>query len=349
MRKYLVLFVVLFGLFAFGTITHADSVNHAPLFSSTPVTSFESGKQYVYQVTGFDSDGDSLSFSITEGPSGMNLSPANVLTWTTTDAGLYNIVLQVTDNKGGYGSQSFQLIVNASDLKTLIITPNDRPTVVDKGTKTPFLVRGFDQYGNEISSPDVVWTSDLKVGSIDQGGVFVASHGGIGYVAANQGKVRTSIGVVVRDAVAEAARDNPQQTDAPTNTAQGEAATITIQPTNTESTKPSSDQGATTQTAATDKEAICTNWPTRTIWFLFILYTVVLLGYFWYTKGYKGTYWWVAPALLTIFFLILYSAQFCQNTYLWIPWLVLGIGTLCSIVYLFWMRQRSGEQEKLPL
>ena len=47
----------------------------APVFTSTPVTTAGAGKNYSYDATATDADGDPLTYSLLEGPSGMTINP----------------------------------------------------------------------------------------------------------------------------------------------------------------------------------------------------------------------------------------------------------------------------------
>ena len=56
------------------TIVNVPSVNHAPVITSSPVTSVTEGKDYTYNVQATDSDGDALSYDLILAPEWLNIN-----------------------------------------------------------------------------------------------------------------------------------------------------------------------------------------------------------------------------------------------------------------------------------
>ncbi len=83
--------------------------NQAPRISSDPpgIT----GDRYVYHIDAADADGDDLSYRVTEGPAGMRVDPAGVLSWLRAGGAdsIYTIVVEVADGHGGSAVQTFEL------------------------------------------------------------------------------------------------------------------------------------------------------------------------------------------------------------------------------------------------
>lgn len=91
-----------------------DSTNRAPSFASKPVVSASETKDYAYSLKGKDADQDKLTFRLVKGPEGMTLdSKQNAVRWTPTydQAGFHQVVVELTDGKGGLVEQFFNLEV----------------------------------------------------------------------------------------------------------------------------------------------------------------------------------------------------------------------------------------------
>jgi len=87
--------------------------NQAPYFNSSPVTRATVARAWQYAPVAEDGDGDSLSFGLLVAPIGMTLSKG-VLSWMPPAAGSFDVVLRVSDGRGGVGRQSFS--INVSEL-----------------------------------------------------------------------------------------------------------------------------------------------------------------------------------------------------------------------------------------
>ena len=80
-----------------------------PEFTSTPTGPATVGSPWSYQLTATDPDGDSFSFSLESGPSGMALTGSS-LSWTpSTSTARAQVTVKVQDANGAYSTQSFQL------------------------------------------------------------------------------------------------------------------------------------------------------------------------------------------------------------------------------------------------
>ncbi len=88
--------------------------NHAPQITSTAETESGVGARYRSQATATDLDGDRLTFDLPVKPVGMIVDPrTGMIVWTPTadQAGVQNVILRVSDGKGGVDLQSFQVTV----------------------------------------------------------------------------------------------------------------------------------------------------------------------------------------------------------------------------------------------
>jgi hypothetical protein len=100
------------------TVTSGSTSNSAPRISGTPSTSVGVGSAYSFTPTASDSNGDSLTFSISNKPAWATFSTSTGrLSGTPTDAqvGTYsNIVIRVSDGKVTTSLAAFSISVSAS-------------------------------------------------------------------------------------------------------------------------------------------------------------------------------------------------------------------------------------------
>ena len=67
---------------SFTILVQQERGNHAPVIVSDPVTSTTAGQPYSYAVDAIDSDGDSLKYSLTQAPPGMEIDPqSGLINW----------------------------------------------------------------------------------------------------------------------------------------------------------------------------------------------------------------------------------------------------------------------------
>jgi len=86
--------------------------NRAPAFLTKPNTAAFSGVPYSYWPSASDPDGDSVSFSAIELPSGMVINASTgELVWTPAALGLFPVKLRASDGRGGATIQEFSVRV----------------------------------------------------------------------------------------------------------------------------------------------------------------------------------------------------------------------------------------------
>lgn len=120
--------------------------NNAPVINSSPVTAVTLGGTFSYVITAADADGDELSYSLLQGPVGLQIS-ANRLQWTpsTGQVGVHFVEVRVTDDRGAFAIQSFSIAVN------------DRPNAPPVFSTTPgtsVAAGAVYQYQVQASDPD---------------------------------------------------------------------------------------------------------------------------------------------------------------------------------------------------
>jgi len=84
----------------------------APVITSSPITTADINKSYSYDVAANDPDGDTLIYSLTVAPAGMNInSNSGLISWTPNVIGNFDVKVQVTDGSISV-EQSFAVAVD---------------------------------------------------------------------------------------------------------------------------------------------------------------------------------------------------------------------------------------------
>lgn len=94
-------------------------VNHPPVITSTAVTSATKDEPYSYDVNATDSDGDTLTYSLTTSPPGMTINFATgLISWTPTATGSFGVTVKVSDGEL-FDTQSFTVTVEENSTYSL--------------------------------------------------------------------------------------------------------------------------------------------------------------------------------------------------------------------------------------
>ncbi|MFZ6680633.1 transglutaminase-like domain-containing protein, partial [Undibacterium sp. Tian12W] len=98
-----------------GTTTAFDGdpgdIASVPVITSAPVTAAVAGLAYRYSVAAQDPKGATLSYSLTDAPSGMSISSTGVISWASPVLGSFNVTLRA-DNGKAYAEQRYLLTVS---------------------------------------------------------------------------------------------------------------------------------------------------------------------------------------------------------------------------------------------
>jgi RHS repeat-associated protein len=135
----------------------ATATNHPPAISSTPRGSVRLGDTYLYAVQASDADADPLTFSLPTAPAGMTIDTTGLVTWQPTAAqlGLNPVQVRVTDGRGGFATQTFQInVVNQSSNRPPSITSTP-PQTATIGVPYAYNLVGSDPDGDPL-----VWSLD---------------------------------------------------------------------------------------------------------------------------------------------------------------------------------------------
>jgi hypothetical protein len=112
-------------------------------FTSIPPTIAWVGKEYVYNLTSIDEDGDIPSFSIISGPANMILnSSTGKFRWTpsTFDIGNHTISVRVADGRGSTDNQTFTITVKDVPIPP-VFPPKCAITYPANGTKVNGIIK----------------------------------------------------------------------------------------------------------------------------------------------------------------------------------------------------------------
>jgi|GEM_PF-4779577 len=149
-------------------IVYVQNVNNAPVITTTAPTTATQGVTYVYDLNATDADptNDVLTYSITSGPAGMTINPANGLVqWTPGQAdviaGTRTAVFTVTDNHGASVNQTATITVsNTNDAPVIISLP---VTTAIEHSLYKYQVNATDADNDPITYSLVIKKGDMNI------------------------------------------------------------------------------------------------------------------------------------------------------------------------------------------
>ena len=110
----LFLSLLLVGCLPSGTTPTPEPENELPIITSTPITTATVGFVYSYDVNATDPDGDTLTYTLSVAPSGMNIDYATgIVSWSPSSLQLGDneVVVRVSDGTSSV-TQSFIITVS---------------------------------------------------------------------------------------------------------------------------------------------------------------------------------------------------------------------------------------------
>ena len=112
--------------------------NTPPTVLSTPGANAVIDQLYSYQVQAVDADGDPLTYVLETAPIGILIDPnSGLLTWipTAAQAGSVDVVIAISDDRGGLALQSYALIASEGTSANQLPVINSTPGYVAKSTR----------------------------------------------------------------------------------------------------------------------------------------------------------------------------------------------------------------------
>jgi len=137
------------------------AANQPPQINSSPQISIRVGENYEYTISASDPDGDNLTFTMTEGPLFLNLTPLNnssaVVSGTpvASDAGnSYRVTIVVRDGRGGTAEQSYFLRVESlptnQNLISVLTLTSYGSSIVRMNWTTIEPTKDYVEYGLDV-------------------------------------------------------------------------------------------------------------------------------------------------------------------------------------------------------
>lgn len=236
-------------------------------------------------------------------------------------------------------SDTVPVTITPGMLKTLTVTPQE--VVADPGDTAGLTVNGTDAKGNPLSPKATIRVSNGALAAIDAQGKIVAKRTGQTNVIVEADGITAVVPFVVQGATAPSATDEVVAVTKPTSVARApQVAAEEIDRTPDVESQP---EVMSTSDERTSES--CTNLAHPWIIILIILHVILLSVYFTVLqRSRRFPWWWLPPIALTAALLGVYAGTFCENTYLWWPWSVVGI----SVIFLSVYYQRLDDPQASP-
>lgn len=129
----------------FTLVVHPSTTsNHAPQFTTTPITTGAEAVAYSYTADAMDTDGQALTYTLVQAPQGMSLTGRTVsFTPTYEQAGSYNVTLAVSDG-----------VASVAQHFTLVIANTNRPPVINSHSVETVAVSNMYRYVIDATDAD---------------------------------------------------------------------------------------------------------------------------------------------------------------------------------------------------
>nr|WP_161501616.1 putative Ig domain-containing protein [Rhodopirellula sp. SM50] len=159
----------------------SGGLNQRPVIISSAMTEITLGELYRYNAVASDPENDALEYRLPLAPDGMTIHPElGSIAWLPTEAqlGSHNVLVQVSDGRGGSTVQSFQVRVTAANVApTITSTPAVMATA---GNPFTHRLRAQDADGDQVTwrlsdtAPDGITISSVEL--TNSGGQLVDAY-----------------------------------------------------------------------------------------------------------------------------------------------------------------------------
>jgi len=164
------------GRFGFYNLSQENVVYKSFRRENVPV------QTYSYQSEAIDGNGNTLTYSLVNGPNGMAINPSTgLLTWAPlqNQQGQHPVTIRVTDGQGGTDEQSFTVNVLGFDsAPTISLSASN--VIVDQGLNVTFKVAAQD----DLRVANIALTIDDEPVALDGNGDAVVHATRVGYMRA---------------------------------------------------------------------------------------------------------------------------------------------------------------------
>jgi hypothetical protein len=269
------------------------------------------------QGNGFDVSKD-VTLSTTD-PKGT----VNAEGYTPSVAGTWMVVATL-----GTLTDSTPVTITPGMLKTLTVTPE--LLTVDPGDTAALTVNGTDAKGNVVTPKATIRTTNDEVATVDGNGSIVAKSTGQTNVIIEADGLSDVVPFIVQG--------NP--VDEPTDEVIAVAQPMTVARVpqvaaeEVDRTPGIESQPETLLSTESTTADPCNN-PAHSWIIILIILHIILLSVFFsiLQRKRRFAWWWLPPVVLTAAMLGVYAGTFCDNTYLWWPWSIIGISVIFLSVY----------------
>ena len=132
------------------TTPGSETINHAPIITSTPITSATVNQVYTYNVVAIDPDGDTLIYSLTVSHTGMTINSwTGEINWTPISAGDYDVTVEVFDNGSPVKSVSQSFTIHVEEAPSV-----NQPPIITSTPITSATVNQTYTYNVDATDPD---------------------------------------------------------------------------------------------------------------------------------------------------------------------------------------------------
>jgi len=123
-------------------------LNNAPVIISEPIITATEDQLYLYQVEASDLNGDTLTYSFTIKPEGMDInSESGLIIWTPTNdqVGIHQVVVEISDGKRSV-TQSFEIeVINVNNSPQILsYSPTNIDIKINEGDSVKFEIQTQD-------------------------------------------------------------------------------------------------------------------------------------------------------------------------------------------------------------
>ena len=167
--KKLILVLSVVAMAAFLLVGCLPKTNTAPVITYSASQTATVGTEFTSTVTATDAEGDTLTFSVSDGPTGMVIDSATgvISGWTPAAAGTETVLVTVTDGKDPSTlTVTITVVVPAVGDITIAVATETLPDADGK-----IFVKGGSREIT-VTFPAAVGTPVVKVGTEDVGGMF---------------------------------------------------------------------------------------------------------------------------------------------------------------------------------
>jgi len=305
------------------TVTHGAPTSLNVLPTSTTLTADGYLPLRMYGI-----DGQGNGFDVSKDATLSTTDPkgtVNAEGYTPSVAGTWVVTATL-----GELTDSVPVTITPGMLKVLTVTPD--AFTIDPGDTAALTVNGTDAKGNSLTPKATVRVSNPDVATVDANGKILAKSTGQTNVIVEADGLTTVVPFIVQGASTPTLTDEVVAVTKPVPTPTVRAPRVAAE--EVDRTPDTSSQNEALQSTAPQGTDQCKNPAHPWVIILIILHIILLSVYFTVLQRMKRSpWWWLPPVALSAALLGIYAGTFCEETYLWWPWSIIGISVIFLSVY----------------